>query len=196
MYNPKACLIPIGGAEDKDGELENFFEVGILTKMLSQIPEGGPPRIEVITTAAADPGSTFADYREGFKKLGCTTIGHLSIRKRAEAELPQNVARLEACNCVMMSGGDQLRLSTIFGGTAALDTIRRHYETEQFVIAGTSAGAMVMSNPMIYEGRAAQANFKGEVKKIPGLGSLDNVIIDTHVDKRGRFSRALGIGLG
>ncbi len=178
----------------------------MLKKIISQIPNGAEPRIEVITTASGDPEDAFEAYREGFEKLGCHTVGHLNIRSRAEAELPENLERLQACNCVMMSGGDQLRLSTIFGGTAALRLIYRRYESEEFVVAGTSAGAMVMSNPMIYEGRAERANLKGEVKIVSGFGLLDDVIIDTHVDKRGRFSRlaqavaaqpgALGVGLG
>lgn len=206
MNNPKGCLIPVGGAEDKEAGLDNFFEMGILKMIISQIPEGEEPRIEVITTASGDPDDTFNDYKEGFNKLGCQNVGHLNIRTRAEAELPKNLERLEACNCVMMSGGDQLRLSTIFGGTSALRLITKRYEGEQFVVAGTSAGAMVMSNPMIYEGRAERANRKGEVKIVSGFGLLDDVIIDTHVDKRGRFSRlaqavaaqpgALGVGLG
>lgn len=206
MNIPKGCLIPVGGAEDKGAELENFFEMGILKKIIGQIPAGEDPRVEVITSAAAGPDEAFESYRAGFEKLGCGTVGHLNIRSRAQAELPETIARLEACNCVMMSGGDQLRLSTIFGGTSALRTICRRYENEQFVVAGTSAGAMVMSNPMIYEGRAERANLKGEVKIVSGFGLLNSVIIDTHFDKRGRFSRlaqavaaqpgALGIGLG
>lgn len=206
MNLPKGCLIPVGGAEDKAAELETFFELGILKTIISKIPKGDEPRIEVITSAAADPEDAFASYRHGFDKLGCRTVGHLNIRTRADAQLQETVDRLEACNCVMMSGGDQLRLSTIFGGTAALRTICRRYQEEQFVVAGTSAGAMVMSNPMIYEGRAERANLKGEVKIVSGFGLLNSVIMDTHVDTRGRFSRlaqavaaqpgALGIGLG
>ncbi len=206
MNTPKGCLIPVGGAEDKEAELENFFEMGILKKIIGQIPEGDDPQIEVITTAAGDPADAFKAYKEGFKKLGCASVGHLNIRSRAEADAPETLERLKACNCVMMSGGDQLRLSTIFGGTEALRIIYRRYEGELFVVAGTSAGAMVMSNPMIYEGQAERANLKGEVKIVSGFGLLDDVIIDTHVDKRGRFSRlaqavaaqpgALGVGLG
>lgn len=206
MNIPKGCLIPVGGAEDKDAELENFFELGILKKIIGQIPDGEEPHIEVITTAAGDPADAFKSYKEGFKKLGYTSVSHLDVRTRGEADDPGILKRLESCNCVLMSGGDQLRLSTIFGGTEALRTICRRYDEEKFVIAGTSAGAMVMSNPMIYEGQAERANLKGEVKIVSGFGLLDDVIIDTHVDKRGRFSRlaqavaaqpgALGIGLG
>ena len=74
----------------------------------------------------------------------------------------------------MFSGGNQLRLTTIFGGTQFLQIIKRRYEQENFVIAGTSAGAMAMSNTMIYEGNATRAHLKGEVKITTGLGFMDS----------------------
>ena len=213
MKKPKGCLIPVGGAENKGDDLENksgdslaFFELGILRQIINQIPEGTKPVIEVITTASTEPENTFADYKAGFDKLGCAEVGHLNIRSRAAADDPEILERISACNCIMISGGDQLRLSSIFGGTKALDIMQERYMNEPFVVAGTSAGAMVMSNPMIYEGRAEKANLKGEVKIVSGFGLVDDVIIDTHVDKRGRFSRlaqavaaqpgAIGVGLG
>ena len=107
----------------------------------------------------------------------------------------------------MFSGGNQLRLSTIFGGTRFLQILLERYDKEAaFVVAGTSAGAMAMSNTMIYEGNAARAHLKGEVKITTGLGFIDDVIIDSHFEKRGRFIRlaqavasnpsCIGIGLG
>src|SRR5207342_2456312 len=85
-------------------------------------------------------------------------------------------------------------------------TIFRKYEHDNFVIAGTSAGAMAMSSTMIYEGNATRAHLKGEVKTTTGLGFLDDVIFDSHFEKRGRFGRlaqvvaanpsCIGIGLG
>ncbi|MFX6888199.1 Type 1 glutamine amidotransferase-like domain-containing protein, partial [Acinetobacter baumannii] len=77
--------------------------------------------------------------------------------------------RVAACDCVMFSGGNQLRLTTIFGGTKFLKIIVDRYKQENFVIAGTSAGAMAMSNTMIYEGNATRAHLKGEVKITTGL---------------------------
>jgi cyanophycinase len=106
----------------------------------------------------------------------------------------------------MFSGGNQLRLSSIFGGTQFLDVLKSRYENEEFIIAGTSAGAMAMSNTMIYEGNATNAHLKGEVRITTGLGFINGVIIDSHFNKRGRFPRlaqavaanpgAIGIGLG
>ena len=140
-------------------------------------------------------------------KLGCNDVGHLRIRNREDASSAENLSRLIACDCIMFSGGNQLRLSSIFGGTEFLDILKRRYQEEpNFAIGGTSAGAMAMSNTMIYEGSASLAHLKGEVKMTTGLGFLQNVIIDTHFDKRGRFNRlaqavaaqpgAIGIGIG
>ena len=106
----------------------------------------------------------------------------------------------------MFSGGNQMRLTATFGGTELLEIMLHRYEHEHFVIGGTSAGAMAMSNTMIYEGNAANAHIKGQVKITTGLAFIKDVIIDSHFDKRGRFLRlaqavatnpqAIGIGLG
>src|SRR5205814_6997705 len=106
----------------------------------------------------------------------------------------------------MFSGGNQLRLSVTDGGTEFLAIMARSYMNEDFLIAGTSAGAMAMSKTMIYEGNATRAHLKGEVKITTGLGFIDSVIIDSHFEKRGRFGRlaqaiatnpsCVGIGLG
>ncbi len=211
---PKGHLIAVGGAEDKGTDLEkgivqrnrlNFFELGILKNIVSLI-DSDEPRVEVITTASSIPDEVADNYKDAFKKLGCENVGHMRIRNREDASNPEFIERLKACNCIMFSGGNQLRLSSIFGGTEFLDILKHRYETENFPIGGTSAGAMAMSNTMIYEGSAAIAHLKGEVKITTGLGFLQNVIIDTHFDKRGRFNRlaqavaaqpgAIGIGLG
>jgi cyanophycinase len=213
--SPKGILVSVGGAEDKGTDLEkgiierdrlNFFQLGILKTIIGLIKPGETPRVEVITTASSIPDEVAKNYFDAFNKLGCTNIGHLRIRNREDASNPEFIQRLKECNCVMLSGGNQLRLTSIFGGTEFLDILKERYFFEDFLIAGTSAGAMAMSNTMIYEGNAAQAHLKGEVKITTGLGLVNNVIIDSHFDKRGRFNRlaqavaaypgAIGIGLG
>ena len=129
----------------------------------------------------------------------------MRIRERKDVDTTEMLDRLKKADCVMFSGGNQLRLSSIFGGTQFLEIIKERYHNENFVIAGTSAGAMAMSQTMIYEGSATSAHLKGEVKITTGLGFMDNVIIDSHFEKRGRFPRlaqavaanpgAIGIGL-
>ena len=107
---------------------------------------------------------------------------------------------------MVFTGGDQLRLTSIFGGTKFHHLLLDKYENEDFIIAGTSAGAAASSNNMIYQGSSHEALLKGEVKITGGLGFINNVIIDTHFVQRGRIGRLfyvcasnpinLGIGLG
>ena len=215
MQFAKGKLIAIGGAEDKGTDLEtgkiqrnnlNFFELGILSRIIEEA--GGPMcRIEVITTASMIPYEVGDNYLNAFGKIGCTNIGVMHIRNRADAANAEYLERITTCDVVMFSGGNQLRLSSTFGGTIFLETVLDRFNNEPtFVVAGTSAGAMAMSNTMIYEGNATRAHLKGEVKITTGLGFMDDVIFDSHFEKRGRFARlaqavaanpsCIGIGLG
>ena len=108
---------------------------------------------------------------------------------------------------MFLTGGDQFKLSTILGGTECVHAIKEKYTRDKdFIVAGTSAGAMAMSKIMIYEGGVEEAILKDDLKLAGGLGIFDTCIIDTHFIKRGRFGRlahaitmnpeALGIGLG
>lgn len=212
---PKGKLIAIGGNEDKGKEPEaghntkvfthNFIEEGILRRVVDEM--GGPKaRIAVITSASSIPDEVGANYIEAFGKLGVKDIDVLDIRDRKDVR-PEMIKRLSRADGVMMSGGNQLRLTTIFGGTAFLQLMKRRYEEENgFVIAGTSAGAMCMSSTMIYQGHSASGLIKGGVKMTTGAGLIQDVIIDCHFVERGRFSRltqavasnpnSIGIGLG
>ncbi len=214
MSIPKGKLIAIGGAEDKGTDFEksavyrdnlNFFELGILRRIVEEAG-GTAARIEVITTASTIPYEVGENYLNAFGKIGCTDIGVIHIRNREDAMNEEYIQRIGRCAGVMFSGGNQLRLTAIFGGTKFLDIIKKRYSQENFVIAGTSAGAMAMSSTMIYEGNATRAHLKGEVKITTGLGFMDQVIFDSHFEKRGRFARlvhavsanpsCIGIGLG
>lgn len=215
MEFAKGKLLAIGGAEDKGTNLEtgqihrnnlNFFELGILRRLVEETG-GTSTRIEVVTTASMIPHEVGENYLHAFGKIGCTDVGVLHIRNRADAVNDEYIARIKKCDAVMFSGGNQLRLTSTFGGTAFLDLLLKRYNEEShFLVAGTSAGAMAMSNTMIYEGNATKAHLKGEVKITTGLGFMDDVIFDSHFEKRGRFGRlaqaiaanpsCIGIGLG
>jgi cyanophycinase len=212
MQQPKGYLIAIGGAEDKGSEEEkerqnslDFFKEGILQHIIQLTGKKTPPKIEVITAASTIPDEVGQIYKKAFKKLGTLDIGHLKITSREEADNKKTLERLEKCNCILFSGGDQVRLCSLLGGTEFLDIARERYEKEHFVIAGTSAGAAAMANTMICGGDESQAYLKGRVELSIGLGFLQEVIIDTHFDARGRFGRlvqaiaaqpgAIGIGL-
>jgi cyanophycinase len=209
---PKGKLIAIGGAEDKGDEQEkpgadsgSFIEDSILRRVVDEM--GGPSaRIALVTSASSIPKEVAANYTEAFGKLGVTHLDVLDIRDRKDVR-PDMVKRLAKVDGVMMSGGNQLRLTTIFGGTAFLELMKRRYRDEPgFVIAGTSAGAMCMSSTMIYQGHSAAGLIKGGVKMTTGAALIHDVIIDSHFVERGRFSRliqavggnpnSIGIGLG
>jgi cyanophycinase len=212
---PKGRLIAIGGNEDKGAPPDgghrdrvfrnDFIESGILKRVVTE--NGGPSeRIALITSASSIPVEVAENYVEAFGKLGVTDIDHLHIRDRKDVT-PEMVDRLKRASGVMISGGNQLKLTTIFGGTGFAQVLKQRYqEEEHFVIAGTSAGAMCMSNTMIYQGHSSTGLFKGEVKITTGLALVSDVIIDSHFVARGRFSRltqavagnpdSIGIGLG
>jgi cyanophycinase len=214
MQISQGKLIAIGGAEDKGTEEDivkvqnnnhNFSELGILKRIVEETGKENPI-IEIVTTASMIPVEVGDNYLNAFHKIGCTNIGVIDIRNREDALNISFLERVKKCDALMFSGGNQLRLSSIFGGTEFLQIITERYNDENFLIAGTSAGAMAMSNTMIYEGNAAKAHLKGEVKITTGLALMDNVIFDSHFEKRGRFARlaqavaanpgCIGIGLG
>jgi len=215
MSTPKGKLIIIGGSVDKGSfsvqpeTLPNnlkFFEKGILKRMIDESLNGTSSRVEIITTASSIPVEVGEGYIEAFKNLSVTNVGVLDIRSREEANDEKNIERLKKADMVMFSGGDQLRLTSIFGGTTFHHLLLERYENEHFIISGTSAGAAASSNNMIYQGSSSEALLKGEVKITGGLGFINNVIIDTHFVQRGRIGRLmyacasnpinLGIGLG
>ena len=213
MTIPQGKLIAIGGNVDKGTDPEgsaayntvNFFESGILRRILQEM-KGPDSRVEVITTASMIPEEIGENYKEAFERLGCRNVGTMHIKSRQDAMKPEFEARMKDCDGIMFTGGNQLRLSTIFGGTNILRIMLDRYRNSPFLIAGTSAGAMAMSNTMIYGGESSEALLKGEVKITTGLAFVPDVIIDTHFVKRGRFGRltqavagnpgCTGIGLG
>lgn len=213
MSHPKGKLIAIGGAEHKGADLEkgeirtnlNFVELGILRRVVEEAG-GILSSIEVITTASTIPYEVGENYMNAFGKMGCTNVGVMHIRTRQDAMNDEYIERIRHCDAVMFTGGNQLRLSVTDGGTEFLSILKRRYLEENFLVAGTSAGAMAMGSTMIFEGNAARAHLKGEVKMTTGLGFISTIIIDSHFEKRGRFGRlvqsvatnpsSIGIGLG
>ena len=214
MSHPKGKLIAIGGAEHKGTDIEkgeiqrinlNFVELGILRRVVEEAG-GILARIEVITTASTIPYEVGENYLNAFGKIGCTNVGVMHIRTRQDAMNVEYIERIRHCDAVMFTGGNQLKLSVTDGGTEFLAILKKRYQEENFLIAGTSAGAMAMGSTMIYEGNATRAHLKGEVKMTTGLGFISTVIIDSHFEKRGRFGRlvqaiatnpsGIGIGLG
>lgn len=215
--NIQGKLIIIGGAVDKGSFTEtdldknaaknlNFFEAGILKRIIDESKYKTASRIEVVTTASKIPKEIGPEYVKALHYLGADNVDVLNIERREQASEPEVIDRLKAADVVMFTGGDQLRLTSILGGTLFHDILLDKYHNEDFVYAGTSAGAAAASNNMIYQGSSSEALLKGEVKITSGLGLIDGVIIDTHFVQRGRIGRlfqavvgnpkVLGIGLG
>lgn len=205
----RGIIIPIGGNEDKGvGKNEmythEFIDKGILANVLKE-SGGKDSRIVVITTASSIPLEVGKNYVDAFYKLGCSQVQLLDIRDRAMSEEEETLQLINEANCVLFSGGDQSKIVDFIGNTALHQLIKHKLENEQFVLAGTSAGAMCMSKEMISGGSSTEALFKGGVHLRDGMGFLKEVIIDTHFIQRGRFGRLsesvavfpnlLGIGL-
>lgn len=207
----------IGGAVDKGSFTEttfdenvannlNFFETGILKRILDESKYKEKSRIEIITTASKIPREVGPEYVKAFNYLGAENVDVLYIENREQAFEDGHINRLKKADVVMFTGGDQLRLTSILGGTPFHDLLLDKYRNEDFIYAGTSAGAAAASNAMIYQGSSQEALLKGEIKITSGLGFIDDVVIDTHFVQRGRIGRlfnavvtnpkVLGIGLG
>jgi cyanophycinase len=217
MIVPKGKLIIIGGAVDMGSNITiqehilqpdyiKFFEQGILKRIITESAKHEGSLIEVITTASQIPELVGNEYIKAFGQLNVTNVNVLHIKSREDAGNKEYLDRIRKADVVMFSGGDQLRLTAIFGGTEFLQILKQRYVKENFVIAGTSAGAAAASTHMIYRGQSNEALIKGEVQITAGLGFIDSVIVDTHFVQRGRIGRLmyavatnpgiLGIGLG
>lgn len=212
MAAPKGMLLIIGGAEDKGGTADiepdnKAFEPYEILKQLLPKKNSKDHGIEVITTATTIPKEIGKGYQDAFAKIGYKKVGVINMEKREETNEESFVERINKAHAVLFSGGDQFRLSTILAATTFLEAIQKRYqEDEDFILAGTSAGAMAMSQLMLYRGQSYEAMLMGEVKTSSGLGFIDGCIIDTHFVKRGRIGRLaqavitnpsyIGIGLG
>ena len=191
--NIKGTLIPIGGNEDKGkDESENhsldFVEEGILFHVLRE-SGGVDSLVVVIPTASSIPVEVGENYIQAFKKLGCTNVKVLDIRNRVQSEESQNLEWIAKADCVMFSGGDQSKIVDKIGNTKMHELLMKRFIHEDFVIAGTSAGAMCMSNEMVAGGSSTEALYKGAVIMREGMNFISELIIDTHFVKRGRFGR-------
>ncbi|HOB37133.1 MAG TPA: cyanophycinase [Candidatus Avimonas sp.] len=182
METNKGYLIVIGGAEDKKGD-------SVILKQAPQMLSKGEI-LTVLTTATEQPEETGRIYHGVFTRLGMDKVQILNINTRKDANQPDNCRLIESSRCLFMTGGDQLRITSILGGTRAYEAIKELYRAGG-IIMGTSAGAAVMSSTMIVEGNDNQPARKCTLKMAPGLGLFDGVIIDQHFDQRGRFGRLM-----
>lgn len=175
-------LIIIGGAEDKTGGGE------ILGEVCEMLEENN--LLSIITTATQLPVEVGENYRQVFLDMGIKKIQVLDIDTREIANDKKICELIKKSKGIFFTGGDQLRITSILGGTLAYDAIKEVYYNGG-VIIGTSAGASVMSSTMIVEGDDNEPAKKCTLKMAPGLDLINNTIIDQHFDQRGRYGRLL-----
>ncbi len=178
----RGYLIIIGGAEDKKND-------SIILKQAPQMLTD-EDLLTILTTATEHPEEAGQKYFEVFRKIGVENIQVLNINTREEANHAGFCEQIERSQCVFMTGGDQLRITSILGGTRACAQLKRLYESGG-IIMGTSAGASAMSSTMIVTGKDNEPARKCTLKMAPGLDLIDGAIIDQHFDQRGRFGRLL-----
>ena len=179
----RGYTIPIGGAEEKLRDpaiLERFVEVC----------GGRDARIAIIPTASSLP-DTGSRYERVFHGLGVSLTRVLPLEKRADCDDPRWLRRLERADGVFLTGGNQLKLSTTIGGTGVAEIIRRRNAEDGLHVAGTSAGAAVMSEHMIAFGAEGPTPRADAVTLAPGLGLVPDFIIDQHFRQRDRLGRLL-----
>lgn len=189
----KGTLIPIGGNEDKGIETSEIYhleyiEEGILSRVVKE-SGGVDAKIVIIPTASSIPVEVGENYLDAFGKLGCTNLFVMDIREREQSEDPENIQRIQEADCVMFSGGNQSNITRKIGGSTLHKIMLERYKKEEFVIAGTSAGAMCMSQEMITGGSSQESFIKGAVGMAEGMSFIRELIIDSHFIRRGRFGR-------
>jgi cyanophycinase len=176
-------LLIVGGNEDKKGDCQ------ILRKFIA-MASGRKARICIITTATEFPREVGAEYKELFARLGAEKTVMIHVAGRDTANDRQYAEEIAQSSGIFFTGGDQLRFTSLLGGTKIDAAIRKAYAAGT-VIAGTSAGASVMSDTMIVDGDSSDTATKSIVSMAHGLGLLEEVVIDQHFAQRGRINRLL-----
>ena len=179
-------LLVIGGAEDK------YNERRILRKFLELTgKDGGETQVLIVPVASDFPEFAADVYVQAFRRLGIAQPRVLRATSRQDVFDADADALFDGVDGVFITGGDQMRLVSLLGGTKFAQKLRSKVAETNVVLAGTSAGAAGMSTSMIVRGEATPHPHKNSVRLSPGLGFLKNIIIDQHFTERGRISRLI-----
>lgn len=179
---PRGFIIPIGGGEDRVKEMQ-------IHRRFVELSGGAESDIVVIPTASMLE-ETGPDYNRIFSELGAGKVEFLPISRRVDCDNPDYVEMLDRATGIFMTGGNQLRLSAVLGGTLVAQKIRRR-NAAGIPVAGTSAGASIMSEHMVAGGSNNSAPAEGNITLAPGMGLTNAVIIDQHFTQRNRLGRLL-----
>lgn len=178
----RGWIVPIGGAEEKEHDpriLERFVELC-----------GGDNADIVVIPTASRLAETGANYEEIFSDMGARRVDCMDFDTRRDAEEPSRLQRLGEADGIFFTGGNQLRIATIMGGTAAAQLIRQ-INAGGVHVGGTSAGASILSEHMIAFGSEGSLPSADSVHLSPGLGLTNRFIIDQHFRQRDRLGRLL-----
>ena len=179
-------LLVIGGAEDK------YNERRILRKFLELTgKDGGETQVLIVPVASDFPEFAADIYVQAFRRLGIAQPRVLRATSRQDVFDADADQLFDGVDGVFITGGDQMRLVSLLGGTKFAQKLREKVAETDVVLAGTSAGAAGMSTSMIVRGDATPHPHKNSVRLSPGLGFLQNIIIDQHFTERGRISRLI-----
>jgi cyanophycinase len=176
-------LMPIGGAEDKKAQRT-------ILKHFIQLAGGANARIAVIPTASESPEERGAQYCTLFSSLGAEQVDCIHLRNRHDANSFDTARRLDNVTGVFMTGGDQVKLVSLIGGTLLARKLLTRF-WNGVTVAGTSAGASAMSLHMIAFGRSGAKPSQRMVQLAPGLGLAPDLIIDQHFSQRDRTGRLM-----
>lgn len=184
MASVDRTLIIIGGKEDRTADKI------ILAEVARRVGSG---KLVVSTVAMENnPDEIFDQYEKAFRALGVKHLFKLEIKSRDEAKTDAKLRILDDAQALFFTGGDQMKITSQIGDTPIYKRIHQIYE-DGGVIAGTSAGASVMSETMLVVGGDEESHvIGGSVRMAPGLGLIEGVIIDQHFMERGRVGRLLG----
>jgi len=180
--DPGALLI-VGGAEDKTGDC-------VILRELVRLGGGPSARIAVLTVASQFPREVGASYVRTLTRLGAAHVEPVDVRERAQADDPAVLRAIEDASAVYFSGGIQVRIARLIGGTELHAVLRRRWEAG-LVVGGTSAGAAAMSATMILGSPGPPNVPTAEVMLGTGLGFVPEVIVDQHFSERRRLGRLL-----
>ncbi|MCD9188320.1 MAG: cyanophycinase [Pyrinomonadaceae bacterium] len=183
LLDARGRLMAIGGGEDKENDC-------LILKEFVRLAGGAKANIAVITTATDLPAEVGNEYHEVFKKLGAKETFAVQVATRSDAMQLQCCKLIEKASGIFFTGGDQLHITSLMGGTELQKAILKSYENG-VIVAGTSAGAAVMGNSMIISGESDENPRMGGVEIAAGTDFIVGCIIDTHFSQRGRHGRLL-----
>lgn len=177
-------ILIIGGAEDKLNERH------ILRKFV-EMSGGSKASVMIVPVPSDFPLVTATLYKGLFENLGIKNIKVLDATSRQEILEVDAEAVLKNITGVFLTGGDQMRLSSLIGGTEFLNELKSKVRKGKIILAGSSAGAASMSSTMIVRGEPSVQPLKDSIRLCPGLGILKNIIIDQHFTQRARLTRLI-----